>query len=94
MSHLYAGRILIIDLTDHKVTTEPTSSLTKKHIGARGINCKILYDALVPGMNPLDGENIIVFGAGPLTGTLCPGSGRTDIRICGGGKPSNVRLET
>ena len=79
MSNLYKGQILIIDLTDQKMTKEPTSSYSKKFIGARGINSKILYDQISPGINPFDEENIIVFGSGPLTGTLCPGSSRTDV---------------
>lgn len=79
MSYLYGGVILKIDLTDQKVTREPTSSYSKKFIGGRGINCKIMYDEITPGINPLDPENLIVFGVGPLTGTLCPGSSRVDV---------------
>ena len=79
MGYLYGGEILRIDLTDLKITKEPTSSYSKTFIGGRGINSKIMYDCVKPGINPLDPENIIVFGVGPLTGTLCPGPSRVDV---------------
>jgi aldehyde:ferredoxin oxidoreductase len=79
MDYLYGGKILIIDLTEKKITKEPSSSYITKFIGARGINGKIMYDLISPGIHPLDPENIIVFGVGPLTGTFCPGSSRVDV---------------
>ena len=79
MSNLYSGVLLRIDLTNGKVMKEKTASYSKKFIGGRGVNSKIMFDEIRSGMNPLDPENVIVFGLGPLTGTLCPGSSRVDV---------------
>jgi aldehyde:ferredoxin oxidoreductase len=79
MSYLYSGKILKIDLTNGKVTTEATSAYSERFIGGRGVNGKIMYDSVTPWVKPLDPENVITFGLGPLTGTLCPGSSRVDV---------------
>jgi len=79
MEYLYGGTILIIDLTSKKISREPTSLYADKFLGGRGINAKIIYDEVGPGIKPLDPGNVIAFGTGPLTGTLCPGSSRIDV---------------
>jgi aldehyde:ferredoxin oxidoreductase len=43
-------------------------------LGGRGINSKILFDELRPRVDPLGPENLLVFGTGPLAGTLTPSS--------------------
>jgi len=78
VSYLYAGTILIIDLNQGKISREPTSSYSKDYLGGRGINIRLLYDHVSPGVDPLADGNVIIFGSGPLTGT-CPASGRTDV---------------
>ena len=75
----YAGKILRIDLTNRKIENEPTSSYVQQYIGGRGVNDRILYEEVSPEVTPLSPENVIAFGCGPLTGTLFPGSGRTQI---------------
>lgn len=42
--------------------------------GGRGLNVKTLYDEVTPNISPLDPENRIIFGVGPLNSTLFPGS--------------------
>ena len=79
MTYLYGGTILKIDLTDKTIAKEPTSSYVNKYMGGRGINARLLYEEVGPEVKPLDPENVIVFGIGPLTGTLFPGTSRTDI---------------
>jgi aldehyde:ferredoxin oxidoreductase len=79
MANLYKTHILRIDLTTRTITREPTFNYSEKFIGGRGINAKIMFDEIKPQIDPLGVENIIVFGAGPLTGTLCPGSSRVDV---------------
>jgi aldehyde:ferredoxin oxidoreductase len=73
----YAGKVLDIDLTQKKVI-QPSldSDLALKHIGGKGIAARWLYDHLPRGCDPLGPENILIFAAGPLTGTLVPGSAR------------------
>lgn len=79
MSYLYGGKILKIDLTNQKITKVPTSLYVKKYIGGRGINARLIYEEVGPGIKPFDPDNVIAFGTGPLTGTLFPGSSRTDV---------------
>ena len=69
MSHLYAGSILKIDLSTRAVSREPTDSYTKSFLGGRGINIKLFYDHILPGIDALGPENVLVFGVGPLGGT-------------------------
>jgi len=78
VSNLYAGSILLVDLSTGKVSTEPTSSYAPAFLGGRGINIKLLYDNISPGTDPLDPGNVLVFGVGPLGGTSIS-TGRTEI---------------
>jgi len=48
-------------------------------MGGKGFGARILYDQLPAGCEPLSPENILVFAAGPLTGTLAPSSGRFEV---------------
>ena len=76
----WSGRILKVDLSKGKIVKEQLDkSLTEDFIGGRGINVKILYDSVNPSTDPLSPENVLIFGCGPLTGTLSPGSGRFNV---------------
>lgn len=76
-SNGYAGNILRVDLSKNKISKEKLSrDLINNFIGGRGINIKILYDEVPPEVKPLDPENRVVIGAGPLSGTLAPAAGR------------------
>jgi len=74
------GKILRINLTDEVVKREVLpKNLANMFLGGRGIGVKILYDELKPKIDPLSPENKLVFGAGPLTGTGAPTSGRSCV---------------
>ncbi len=76
----YAGKILFVDLSAGTVKEEPSDlSLAEKFLGGAGIGVKLLADLLKPGIDPLSPENIMVFGTGPLLGTLVPGSGKSSL---------------
>jgi aldehyde:ferredoxin oxidoreductase len=79
MSYLSAGKILKVNLTDRTITTEPTARYEGKFIGGKSIAAKLLYDEVVPGTDALAPGNALVFAAGALSGTPCPGSGRTYV---------------
>jgi aldehyde:ferredoxin oxidoreductase len=53
--------------------------LLEDNIGGRGINAKLLYDEVEPGINPLDPNNKLILCAGPLAGTPAPSSGRCNV---------------
>lgn len=74
----YIGRILEVDLTSGRTEFTPLpDDLADNYLGGKGFGARILYDRLPAGVDPLSPENIIVFAAGPLTGTLTPTSGRS-----------------
>lgn len=77
MEYLRTGTILRINLTEGKITREPTAPYVPKFIGGMGINTKLLYEGVRPEVNPLDPENMIILGVGPLVGTLYPACNRT-----------------
>lgn len=73
----YLEKILRLDLTKAKITTEKLKEETqKRYLGGSGLAAKILYDELKPRIDPLGPENKLVFATGPLTGTRAPSSGR------------------
>jgi len=79
MQYLRAGRILKVNLTEGRITTEPVDAHADRFVGGKGINAKLLFDSLTPAAGPFDPGNPLLFGAGPLVGTPCPGACRTDV---------------
>jgi len=71
-----AGKILRIDLTNKKISTEDTEKYAKRFIGGRAINSYILLNEMKPETKWSDPENMLIFGAGSLHGTLSPGACR------------------
>ena len=49
LSNAYAGKILRVNLSDGKISTEPTSTYAREWLGASGFAVKILYDELRSG---------------------------------------------
>ncbi|KPK88039.1 hypothetical protein AMJ80_11490, partial [bacterium SM23_31] len=71
----YGGKVLRIDLTERKFQIEPLDeSWIRSVIGGRAANTKRLFEELDPDCDPLGPDNIIIFGIGPLTGSLLPAS--------------------
>lgn len=81
----WAGKILHIDLKKKKIWTEELNpKLGEMFLGARGMNAKLLWGLIKkPGIDPLGPENVLIFGAGALTGTTAPSSGRTTVTCKG-----------
>ena len=78
MAYMYAGTILLVNLSEGKISKEPTTSYSDAFVGGRGINTKILYDGVPPEVSPLDPASLLIFGVGPLCGTPIPAS-RTEV---------------
>ncbi|MFA4836075.1 MAG: aldehyde ferredoxin oxidoreductase C-terminal domain-containing protein [Dehalococcoidia bacterium] len=81
MEGAYAGKILRIDLTEERVTTEPLppEDVLRKYVGCFGLGLKILYDELPVGIHPLDPRNMLIFMNGPLTGSGTPSGNNTTL---------------
>ncbi len=74
----YAGKILRVDLTTGKISTEPLSEkLAKEYIGGIGLGIKLLMDNSKPGTDPFDPDNPLIYMTGPLSGTLGPTGGNS-----------------
>ena len=74
------GRILEIDLTTGTWTFLPfPAELIRQYLGGRGFNVQYLYANLLPHVDPLSPDNILVFSCGLLTGTAAPSSARLHI---------------
>lgn len=73
----YSGRVLYVDLSTGNIRKEPLDmDLAHQFIGGPGVGLNLLLDVLKPNIDPLSPENALVFGTGPLLGTLVPGSGK------------------
>ena len=76
----WQGTILRVNLTSGEITKEPLNNeLAHKYVGGRGLNSKLLYDEVKPGIDPLGPDNKLIFGIGPACGTLVPGSQRWTV---------------
>lgn len=75
---IWAGRILRVDLTRRRISTEPTAD-HEFALGGRGLGQWILFREVPPGVDSFDAENVVTIGAGPLTGTLAPASARLTV---------------
>lgn len=79
MGYLRGGQILRVDLSDGKIRRDPTEPYAERFTGGKAINLKILFDGVTQATKPLDPDNLLIFGAGPLVGTPFPGACRTDV---------------
>jgi aldehyde:ferredoxin oxidoreductase len=74
----YAGKILRVNLTTGKISTEPLSEeLAKNYIGGIGLGIRLLMDNSKPGTDAFDPDNPIIYLTGPLSGTLGPTGGNS-----------------
>jgi aldehyde:ferredoxin oxidoreductase len=64
-----------VNLSSRTFFEEPLDpSWIKPVIGGRAANTKRLFEELKPECDPLGEDNILIFGTGPLTGSLLPAS--------------------
>jgi aldehyde:ferredoxin oxidoreductase len=79
MLYGWVGKILWVDLTNGRITTEDTTEYVPKFIGGQGLNAKIFWDLGCPKVSAFDPANPLIISTGPLTGTIAPGTGRAEI---------------
>lgn len=73
----WTGTILRVDLSDGKVTKEETAKYLD-YTGGIGIGYKVIFDE-APLAEPFSPDSRLVFAVGPLTGTLAPSTGRSEV---------------
>ncbi len=76
----YGGSIVRVDLTTGSVSWEPTDPAeARAFLGGRGLNMKRLWDEVPAHLDGLAPENKVIFGVGPLVGSLFPGGSRFNV---------------
>jgi len=76
---IVSGKILRVNLTTKVISQESAEKYEERFIGARGVNSWIVFNEVKPETKPLDPENVIAIGVGPLGGTVFPQSCRIAI---------------
>jgi aldehyde:ferredoxin oxidoreductase len=76
----WAGTFLNVDLTRGRIERELVSpEFAEKYLGGIGFNAARLFDLMKPCVEALSPENVLMFGVGPLAGTIYPGSARLTV---------------
>ena len=76
----YAGTILWVDLEKKDMVKKSLDPrLIKSFIGGRGINSWLLYQNVIPEESPFHPQNPLIFGVGPMTGTMLPAASRFTV---------------
>ncbi len=73
----WTGTILRVDLSNGKVTKEETAKYLD-YTGGIGIGYKVIFDE-APLADPFSPDSRLIFAVGPLTGTLAPSTGRSEV---------------
>ncbi len=77
--HGWWNKAARVNLSTGEVNFEDIGEdILKDFIGGRGLGARLLIDEIDPKDDPLN-ENVLVFAAGPLTGTLVLTSGRFSV---------------
>jgi aldehyde:ferredoxin oxidoreductase len=80
MNNGYGGTLLRVDLAKKEIVKESLDpQLMTSFIGGRGINSWLLYQNVIPGESPFHPQNPLIFGIGPLTGTMLPAASRFTV---------------
>jgi aldehyde:ferredoxin oxidoreductase len=70
-------KILQVNLSDQTYTVqEPSESFLRRYLGGRGLIAYYLLKEIPPNADPLGPENVMVFAASVVTGTLLAGTSR------------------
>jgi aldehyde:ferredoxin oxidoreductase len=80
----YMGKFLRADLTTGTLSDITIDSAQIEHyVGGAGLGGSLLADEVPAGVGPFDPENRLIFAAGPLSGTVVPGSGTYTVATRG-----------
>jgi aldehyde:ferredoxin oxidoreductase len=66
----WAGKVLRVDLSTGRISTENTIEKYKDYLGGTGIGYKVIWDEVPTGTKPFDPANKIIFAVGPLAAPL------------------------
>ncbi len=73
MADGYTGKILRVDLTSEKITTDNLNrEWAKQFLGGKGLGARYLFEELKPGVDAMSPDNILSIWTGPAAGTMVP----------------------
>lgn len=76
----YHGRMITIDLSRKTFHTESIDdAVYETFIGGKGLGSYLLYEINPPGVDPLAADNVVIFCAGPITGSAIWGGCRYGV---------------
>jgi aldehyde:ferredoxin oxidoreductase len=76
----WMGHVLDVNLTTGEIVTRPLDTeMARLFLGGRGLGARILWDEVGPDVDPLSPQNVLIFAAGPLTGTGYQTSNRFSV---------------
>ncbi len=77
MSYGFHNKVLRVDLSTHETALdEPGEEFFRTYLGGWGVIGHYLLKELVPGVDPLGPDNLLIFAPGVVTGAPVGGSGR------------------
>jgi len=80
MSYGFMGKLLRVNLINHKITVEELNQAwAKQYLGGAGLATKYFYEEVPGGVNPLGPANKLIFMTGPLTGTASASASRYSV---------------
>ena len=71
--------LLKVNLSTGELNNEDIRPLENQFLGGVGVNTRLLLDLVPAGADPLGPDNVLLFGAGPLVGTMLPTACRTEV---------------
>jgi aldehyde:ferredoxin oxidoreductase len=79
--HGYAGEILKVDLSNGKITKQPSKDYTDRYIGGHGVAARLYWEMVPPEAKAYDPENCFIAASGPVAGF--PGFAGSRWKLCG-----------
>ena len=80
MAKGYCGKIVHVDLDEHKIWIEkPDESFYRYHLGGSSLNLSYLLEKMAPGIDPLSPGNVLAFSVGVFTGAQVSGLSRLTV---------------
>ncbi len=78
--NLYAGKLLVVDLSTRQISEEPLrEDWLKEYWGCWGLAVRYYWDLVDPKVDPLSPDNPVVIMTGPLGGTSAPMTSRFNL---------------
>ena len=82
----WAGKVLQVDLTTGKISTESWGKEAKRFLGGRGGNAWLFWKHSKALQDPFDPDAPVIFGAGALAGTGLIGASRMEVTVVSAAK--------